>query len=348
MNPQELRWPHEYIADLPGAAGHRLDRQMLIWKSNFQALVDGLYIQLGQRSPLIERERTEAYINGPENGRLYDKFTFGEAVRSIGYISPKQVFAPKRGNLAEVEAELEATFPNPDETLLFKPAYGFQGWGIQTVPNRSAAIPLLRARNEARSDLVQEYIPSAREFRYVIHRAGDETYRIAYEKRVPVVFPDGTQRLGSLIQQDPTIPDHAKTALLKIHAKKLHEIPHENPDGLRLAPTGNISQGAYGVLPNDEEVNKIDAFMLQFIEDLERHLGISLVAMCFDIGLLQDNFENLRENTVFYEYNEPAMMGLDGYFTSLGLSKSERTDLEKRFFRSMRIHRWRQNSPKQS
>lgn len=256
--------------------------------------------------------------------------------------------APKRGDLGVVEAELEAIFPNPDQPLLLKPAYGFQGWGIRQVPDRSAVMPLLSERNETRSYLVQEYLPAAREFRYVLHRAGNQVYRICYEKRVPVVFPDGMERLESLIRHDPHIPEHAKIALLKKHAKHLLDIPPANPEGLRLAFTGNISQGAYGVLPNEEELGKLDEFMVQFIQDLETHLGISLIAMCFDIGLLRDDFENLRENTVFYEYNEPALMGLDGYFSSLGLSRSERKELEKRFFRSMRIHRWKPNPGEQS
>lgn len=350
-----LLWPHQsenlFRSETQGPADWIVFHTKYA-ATNFRFNMRGLGSRFGVARPPHVLEGGNAYeamINGPNHASLWDKPTFGPIVESIGYKTPHQVMVHKRDPLEHSLEKVRQEFPDYDEPLLLKPARigAYQGRGIMLAQDELQLQAHLK--DIPVNYLVQEYLPAERDFRYVLIRGKEGLWRICYEKRKPQVTGTGDSRLLTLILTDKEMPTDSKRKIIKkmlYHQEErdsLLRVPNSN-DIVKLVKTGNISAGAYGVLPTEDEMQAIDPFMVGFINDLEDHLGTSLASLCFDFGLTEGDLsgmspDELKQKLVFYEYNQPLLIGIEGYLQAINTNFLERKRVRKQVSSAIKSNR---------
>lgn len=260
-------------------------------------------------------------LNGlDEAERLAHKDRFGDLVRELGYLAPMSRLVPARTQVARVEELLADAFDAGD-ALFCKPLDGFMGRGACEQPDRAAAVRFLCGQK--RDYLAQSLERPVEDWRYIVHRArgdlerpGDgPVWRIAYKKVRPHVVGDGTATVERLAGERQ-----------RRYARRLPEaergrVPAAG-ERVDLIATGNISQGAVGLLPPPHELAAMDAFFTPFLAALEERLGGPLGVACLDVGVKDPQaladpacVDRLREQVVFYEFQVP--FGLSGYVAEM-------------------------------
>jgi hypothetical protein len=258
------------------------------------------------------------FING-DNGAdiLSQKELFGDLVADIGYLSPRSVYIEAGTNTEDIYTKVSNELE--DQISYFaKPVNGSKGRGVGLFDNIYDLS--VSVSNNKEDYLVQSDETPQEDWRYILHRDANNPnriWRIGYKKIRPQVLGDGLSTIEKLVGKSSDIPQERKTKILHKIGDRKSEIPG-NGEIAEVAISGNISNGAYGRLPEPEELKQVDDFMQQFVFDLENRLGSSLNTMCFDLGIKDDsiykgeyNFQKMKESIVFYEFQIP--FGINGY-----------------------------------
>lgn len=308
---EDLTWPHE-AADLEMPVVPVLDRLRFCLTAAAYVARNRLF-KMGFCPP----PSPETLIPGLVGHPLSAKTTFSETMLNAGYTAPLQVLiTPGEETAAKkvVDAFLQENELNLP--ILCKPTNASEGRGIVVLRSPEELSLFIGSLTEPY--LVQKYLPPQKDYRYAMVRDENTTYRICYEKRRPTVTGNGKDALWKLVASDPEIPVLSKIRLFKKQLKRLLERPADG-ETVDLINSGNISQGAYGVLPEEAVLTEIDAFMLQVIKDVEEATNLHLPVYCFDIGLTDCESGSVsRGNVVFYEMQLP--FNYTGYLLSPALA----------------------------
>ena len=255
------------------------------------------------------------FINGNKNGNLHHKYHFVETLRELGYRVPEQHLYDNK-----VSSDLSPIldFQSQQGIVFCKPLEGSKGVGVSTAPNGETLKEFIGNKKEPY--IVQEFLPPVKDCRYLYHVGPEKIFRACYEKCKPIVIGDGKTTLGGLIEKEASIPASSRKKIRANHKRKLKRCPAEG-EVITLVASGNISQGAYGIILNDEEHEAIDAVILPLIKDLDEKRGIKMTTYCFDIGLLREvsgATPFTKNDLVFYEFQMP--FDMNGYFRASDLT----------------------------
>ncbi|MBV1881924.1 MAG: hypothetical protein KUG82_09840 [Pseudomonadales bacterium] len=271
------------------------------------------------------------FINGDKNGHLHHKYHFVKTLRELGYRVPEQ-------RLYDYKESSDLTpildFQSQQGMVFCKPLEGSKGIGVYTAPDEEALKEFIG--NQKEPYIIQEFLPPVKDCRYLYHVGPEKTFRACYEKHKPIVIGDGKTTLADLIEKEASIPAPSRKKIKANHKRKLKLCPSEG-EVIALVASGNISQGAYGIILNDEEHEAIDAVILPLIKDLEEKRGIKMTTYCFDIGLLREVSgitPFTKNDIVFYEFQMP--FDMIGYFRASDLTavrKETQKMLETSFIR---------------
>ena len=287
--------PHTYI--------HQTELLVSVWERAryFFALFIFLFRSRGL-SRTARLDGVSEFVNGKNNGGLHHKFHFVETLKELGYKVPEQLlYSGDSGS--NIQAIIE--FQSNHGTVFCKPKDGTRGKGLHISKDSKDLITFLKSRTEPY--IIQEFLPPTKDYRYLYHVGKENTYRACYEKRKPFITGNGKTKLIDLINNETDIPDTSRAKILKIHKLRLDKVPDAD-EVVLLVASGNISQGAYGVLLSDKEHKAIDGVILPLIKDLEEKKGINISTYCFDIGLLRPVDQpnaSMKSLIVFYEFQMP-------------------------------------------
>lgn len=289
---------------------------------------------IGQRIPLMvnkqfgkhsrgERQSMSFRMANGEQGAdiLPRKEVFGDLVTELGYLAPRSVVIPAHSTSNQIAQVV--TEGLPDEARYFaKPVNGVQGEGAHLYERLDDVARAVEGQSE--DYLVQSDETPIEDWRYIWQRDSDDeekVWRIGYKKVRPIVVGDGHSTIEQLVDQASTIPADRKTGVIQKIGERSLRIPL---DGIEtpVAESGNISNGAYGQLPDEKELGRMDTFMKQFIGDVEEKLGTKFNTQCFDLGVKdrsvfegEYDFEKMKQTIVFYEFQIP--FGITGYLDEL-------------------------------
>lgn len=258
---------------------------------------------------------------------LQDKRSFAGLVQKLGYQAPSSILVSKDTRVDTLLLSIASLDAN-DKRRFCKPLGGSQGRGVNVATSPEKALDFVQRQDVPY--LIQNFLPPQEDWRYILHRdrqqlekGEDQQWRIAYKKVRPSVVGDGESTLRQLILQAKEVPQYAKRKYLRKHRGDaiINEIP-EAQKTIELTDSGNISQGAYGQLPNHIELEHMDRFMLVFQREVEREIGGKFGVLCVDIGIKDRrvfdqpyNFEEMRKTIIFYEFQVP--FSFSGYLKSL-------------------------------
>ncbi len=313
----KLIFPHEAPEQLPRPEGREwIEVAMLI----------------GQRVPIMLRSRHAAQadkqemtfrvINGEVGaGILPRKDQFAGFVRDLGYLAPNSIVIETGTDPEDINRLIDKSLPG-EKSYFVKPVNGIGGRDTKLITDKTELINDLAHSTE--DNLVQSDETPQEDWRYILHRDASDSekiWRIAYKKIRPTVVGDGKSTVEQLVQSADNIPDDRKQKIIGKIGVKAKVVP---PAALELpvATSGNITNGAYGKLPEPNELDRMDKFMARFVSDLEQQLGTKLDTQCFDLGIKDKSifegdydFEKMRRSVVFYEFQIP--FGISGYLDEI-------------------------------
>lgn len=312
-----LVYPHEDLESFGALGGWE-------WIAAAKIVGQQAPLMLGHRTmPTSDRQsRAFRFMNGHMGAEVLPrKLPFGELVHELGYLAPRSVYIQAASSAAWIEHQTQSALP--DQTSFFaKPVDGVLGRGTGHFDSLRAVAEAVEDRSEAY--LIQSDETPQEDWRYVLQRDAknsDQAWRIAYKKIRPNVVGDGSSTIEELVREATDIPEDKKSKIIQKIGDRASRVPAEG-QLTEVAESGNISNGAYGQLPNDEELRKIDSFMQHFVADLEPRIGTKLNVMCFDPGVKDKtifkgdyDFEKMKETVVFYEFQIP--FGITGYLDEL-------------------------------
>lgn len=290
------------------------------------AKIIGQYVPIvlkSRRAPTAERQSmTFQFVNG-DNGAefLAHKYLFGDLVNKLGYRAPRSVYIQAGTNAEQVQDETLNELSD-QKSYFIKPVNGVLGKGTCHFNDLHELARVVSTSHE--DYLVQSDETPQEDWRYILHRdadSSDRIWRIAYKKIRPIVIGDGISTIEELVRKTSEIPEDRKSKIIRKISDRTSNVPAEGQI-TPVAESGNISNGAYGQLPEPEELRRMDSFMQRFVADLEGRLGTKLNTMCFDLGILDTSifkdeydFEKMRETVVFYEFQMP--FGITGYLDEI-------------------------------
>ncbi len=315
-NQQQHIYPHEDIASIPTLSGTEWVEAAKIF---------------GQTIPNAFRVRNGTFgegqafafqfINGDVGVELASKQSFGYTVRQLGYLAPSSILIQAGTDAHEIVEAIDLELPD-EPSFFVKPVFGVGGRDTRLFTDRAALAELLSTSEE--DFLVQSDETPEQDWRYVAHKDSEDpnkVWRVAYKKVRPIVIGNGYSTLGDLILESTSIPADRKAKIIKSIGSKASSIGLSNQE-IVVAESGNISNGAYGKLPDETELTRMDAFMSRFINDLEEHIGTRLNTLCFDVGVKDStvfdgdyDFDKMRKSIVFYEFQIP--FGVSGYLDEI-------------------------------
>lgn len=295
-----------------------------------------LIIERKAGETLAQKKRLHKLFNGEAGAEvLQDKFLFGNLVRELGYQAPQSVLISTGAQEDELLSKVTAL--NTDDPRRFcKPLGGNGGKGVYLAATPEDAV--MFAQNRGQEYLIQTFEEPQQEWRYILHRDNSQMqtgtmpgWRMTYEKIRPKVVGDGSSSVAQLVQADTTIPDYAKNYYFKyqkrIHSNRVNDVP-ESGEQVELCDSGNMDKGAYIKTPEEHESQNLDNFMLRFFQDLEDRIGSPINTFAVDIGVRDPSildgkfdFEKMRDNIVFYEFQLP--FNTNGCFDSFPTDESQ-------------------------
>lgn len=326
----ELLYPHE---DLDGFLANRSPLPRVIWEQyNYigRALPAELGILTGSGTLFDYGLRhVFEYANGPAGAELQRKDSFARIIRELGYLAPRsELILPSEDPDSVTEKILSVDTCDP---LRFcKPLRASQGRGTYLGEDPEEIKEFISRKPKLlRSPyLVQEALKPEQDWRYVLHRDTSHLvdgkppgWRIAYHKVRPTVTGDGASPIHQLVRRNEAMPNSSKLFYALRHPRNLVKVPNDG-EAVELIHTGNIHQGAYSRIPETDELDYMDTFMLHFLGDLEKHFDTTFGTLCFDIGVLDAgvfeqpyNFDAMKEVIAFYEHQLP--FGTSGYLSRI-------------------------------
>lgn len=287
---------------------------------------------IGQNVPLVLRSRhaptadrqsmTFRFLNGDVGADILPKKQpFGELIDELGYHAPRTIYIESGSSVDQVK-ELAAADLSGEDSFFIKPVNGVLGRGTGRFDDLDTLASVVASSPE--DYLVQSDETPVEDWRYILHRdtdSNDRVWRIAYKKVRPSVVGDGVSTVSELVNHSTDIPSDKKVRIIQKIGDRSAAVAPKGQE-VAVAESGNISNGAYGQLPEQEELQRMDDFMKRFVADLEGKLGVKLNTMCFDLGvkdksIFEDNydFEKMRQSVVFYEFQIP--FGITGYLDEL-------------------------------
>lgn len=191
-----------------------------------------------------------------------------------------------------------------DNRRFLKPLWGASAIGTGVAPSPETALSMAASKHNAY--LIQAFAPAAQVWSYTLHRDARQVR--------------AGERFG-----------------WRICFQKLHTYMFE-------AVTRPIGRLVGARLPDGEERQNLDAFMLRLAAEVEQNVGRPLPTMSFDLGTKAEDtlrgtrdHEELRQNIVIYEFQLP--LGHGEYFFSMPrlgrYSLMYRSGVMARFMRSM-------------
>lgn len=314
----KLTYPHEAFDSIAGLSTRREWIEV--------AKIIGQHVPIvmkSRRAPTALRQSlTFRFLNGDTGAEvLPQKRFFGDLVNELGYRAPRSVYVANGSSVENIE-EVVTKQLDDQKSYFIKPVNGVQGRGTGSFHDIHELAAAVSSSSE--DYLVQSDETPQEDWRYILHRDANNTdnvWRIAYRKVRPQVIGDGTSSIGNLVESATDIPEDRKEKIIHKIGERAHRVPQDGQI-TSVAESGNISNGAYGQLPDQDELHRIDGFMQRFVSDLENHLGSKLNTMCFDLGVKDKSifegeydFEKMKEEVVFYEFQIP--FGITGYLDEL-------------------------------
>lgn len=297
----------------------------------------------------VLKEKQHRILNGDVGTTvLQDKHQFVELVAEMGYNAPASVLIPSGSNPRDYVPQV-MDMDKAEPRRFCKPHQGVKGKGIFVASDPQEAIEFVSTQKN--DYLVQTFEYPEQDWRYILHRdnqqiteAESPVWRIAYEKIRPTVTGDGVRSIQQLVADDILMPSSAKKAYMEHDGRAYGSTVLEPGESTVLINSGNLAQGAYGKLPETKRLEFMDAFMNEFLVDLEKTIGGRLGTLCVDLGIKNTAFfdstydiEELKKSITFYEFQVP--FGFQGYIkglSSIGISRlSERTSIMYSFGKSM-------------
>jgi hypothetical protein len=294
-----LLWPHE--ADLDTRAFEAvigpMAREMI---SLARLRIRAMATPEPGRS-LIKREFTKRWF------RVYNslcpwvegKYEFTQLVRELGYLAPDSVIVSPGDSIPDISA-IECL--DPASAVRFcKPRFDSFGRGLHVA--RSPEDALHFAAKQCRPYLVQSFLPPTHgEWRYILHRTPEDltarrppTIRVAATKLGPVVTGNGRYTVKQLIAANRAWPIADRRKLMMAASTRVPE-PGER---VELVNSGNISRKLHRfAIPDQDELARVDGYMLAFLASLEELVGGRFGTICVDLGMTE-------RGTVFYELQIP-------------------------------------------
>lgn len=274
------------------------------------------------------RERTFAIANGKTGSDIFpNKQRFSDLVNEIGYRAPRSVTVdPSRITEGEDYTDRALGVDEQSPQRFCKPLHGSHGWGAKVTDTPQDALEFVAGQDEVY--LVQSFEKPKQDWRYILHRdkhqlasGTQDGWHVTLKVERPVVTGDGSHTVSELLEADEKVPETARQKYLKHHTDTALHIPTDG-EVMELLNTGNREQGAYSVPSDPAEVGNLDKFMVQFVRDLETHLGTTLGTLCVDIGILDPealtasyDHERMKQAVVFYEHQIP--FGIKSYSRSM-------------------------------
>lgn len=273
------------------------------------------------------KEKQHRLMNGDLGAEaLQNKQLFTQLVRELGYQTPVSILVPVGADAQEFIADV-AAMNDSDDRRFCKPIGGIKGKGIKVVSNPKEALDFVAQQKN--DYLIQTVEQPEQDWRYILHRDREQmttgqlpAWRIAYAKVRPTVVGDGQASVRQLVEHDEKMPPTAKKKYFKHNGRSNGSYIPEAGEVVDLVDSGNLSQGAYGRLPDNTELDHMDRFMAQFISDLETNIDGRLGTMCVDIGVKDPgvfdreySFVAMKDAIVFYEFQVP--FGFRGYLRNL-------------------------------
>lgn len=324
MKNTPYHWPHEASRDTTRVAHttkdvlEKLTSHPVLY---LRALLDFYSLAIGYC--ILKQNDLQKYtmgiVNGHESTPLASKSEFPRIIRELGYRSPTQCIVSNNCTIDEFSMQLRMIFGETfqEKSFLVKPLHGSQGNGVHLFPHtvdKDHIQKLFLYSTSLQEELIlQEYIPSMKEGRIILHKDPQNTeWRFYFEAQKPMLLGDGVTTFRDLVDM-ADIPDSRKEMILRKNAHKLGSIPLRD-EVIPLAVTGNTMQEAWQVRASEERQMAIDEFFQGFMKDLTFAYP-DIIHVAFDV-LYTDSVIISKDTVVFLELQMPH--GLEGPWGRFG------------------------------